>query len=143
MKLFVLLSSRHILDYTHGPFTSALRCQVGGSFVRSKDSSGLRRAKSAYDAEADIATPLEQEVVRRILRAPDVFSVLGILEKGPEALAEVKTAYKKLALRVCLANMNQYELLWVIDLELAKLTKVVRWKSSKNLIWRRLNYDEF
>eukprot|EP00434_Breviolum_minutum_P037798 symbB.v1.2.033516.t1/scaffold4164.1/size43661/4 len=64
------------------------------------DSTGLRRAKSAYDAEADIATPLEEEVVRRILRAPDVFSVLGIQEKGPEALAEVKTAYKKLALRV-------------------------------------------
>ena len=65
-----------------------------------QDSSGLRRAKSAYDAEGDVATALEQDVVRRILRAPDAFSVLGIQEKGPEALAEVKSAYKKLALRV-------------------------------------------
>eukprot|EP00438_Fugacium_kawagutii_P035194 Skav232769 [mRNA] locus=scaffold1229:260207:265699:- [translate_table: standard] len=60
-----------------------------------KDGSGLRRAKSAYDFEGDALGSSEQEVVRRILRAPDVFSVLGIQEKGPEALAEVKTAYKK------------------------------------------------
>lgn len=107
---------------------AAWRCPVGGSLVRSKDSTGLRRAKSAYDAEADIATPLEEEVVRRILRAPDVFSVLGIQEKGPEALAEVKTAYKKLALRVCLAS--QYELLGVIDVEVGGSglgTAVRRW----------------
>ena len=70
-----------------------------------KDSCGFRRAKSAYDAEGDVsATALEQDVVRRILRAPDAFSVLGIHEKGPDALAEVKTAYKKLALRVQLGN---------------------------------------
>lgn len=64
------------------------------------DSTGLRRAKSAYDAEGDVPATAEQDVVRRILRAPDAFSVLGIQDKGPEALAEVKTAYKKLALRV-------------------------------------------
>eukprot|EP00913_Durusdinium_trenchii_P027891 g26151.t1 len=59
------------------------------------DSSGLRRAKSAWDAsEAD------EEDVRRILRAPDAFSVLGMAEKGPEGPAEAKTAYKRLALRV-------------------------------------------
>ena len=69
-----------------------------------KDSTGLRRAKSAY--EGDVPATAEQDVVRRILRAPDAFSVLGIQDKGPEALAEVKTAYKKLALRVQLGLLD-------------------------------------
>ncbi|CAJ1451169.1 unnamed protein product [Effrenium voratum] len=62
------------------------------------DTGGLRRAKCAWDASE--ATDVDEDPVSRMLRAPDAFSVLGISEKGPEGTAEVKTAYKRLALRV-------------------------------------------
>ena len=58
-------------------------------------SSGLLRAKCAWEAQAD----LDEDPVSRILRAPDAFAVLGTSEKGPDP-AETKAAYKRLALRV-------------------------------------------
>eukprot|EP00931_Biecheleriopsis_adriatica_P091977 TRINITY_DN65819_c0_g1_i1.p1 TRINITY_DN65819_c0_g1~~TRINITY_DN65819_c0_g1_i1.p1 ORF type:complete len:729 (-),score=188.42 TRINITY_DN65819_c0_g1_i1:8-2161(-) len=56
--------------------------------------SRLRRAKCFWDSLE------EEDPVKRILQAPDVFAVLGIGEQGPDGPAEAKTAYKRLALRV-------------------------------------------
>lgn len=61
----------------------------------------LRTARSAWDAdEAAAGAPAGEDAVGRILRAPDAFSVLGVSASGPEGGSEVRTAYKKLALRV-------------------------------------------
>lgn len=75
---------------------------------RSSDSGGfwnrqglLLRAKSAWDAAA--ATPdgiAFEDDVARILRSPDAFSVLGMGSAAPGSMADVRSAYKKLALRV-------------------------------------------
>lgn len=55
----------------------------------------LRTARSAWDADE-----VSEDAVFRILRAPDAFTVLGVSDDGPSGTSEVRTAYKRLALRV-------------------------------------------
>lgn len=62
----------------------------------------VRTARSAWDAEdaaADSKTASE-DALRRILRAPDAFMVLGIPLEGPSGASEARSSYKRLALRV-------------------------------------------
>lgn len=74
----------------------------------------LRRARSAWDAQeaagtetaassaggGDTGGSSQADAIGRLLRAPDAFTLLGIWPGGPEGVAEARTAYKRLALRV-------------------------------------------
>jgi len=61
---------------------------------------GCTRGWWPCGADSAVGSVTSEDAVSRILRAPDAFSVLGLPAGSPESSAEVRTAYKRLALRV-------------------------------------------
>lgn len=96
------------LEGRHGNFDASFgqlrpgHASGSGALLDSKGH--ILRSKSAWDAleadSADTSASGNENAVSRILRAPDAFSVLGIPAEGPETVAEARSAYKRLALRV-------------------------------------------